>query len=102
MTRRQFWALTLAVAAPALGAAVTSSTAAPVPAVTMSTRTIATGAGSRPVHMIRIVPGRGARVEADGDHRIGMLGAIAGSLADGETRVDNDAVSGVSAADAVG
>lgn len=37
-------------------------------------------------------PLKGARVEADGDHRIGMLGAIAGSLADGETRVDNDAV----------
>jgi len=78
VTRRQFWALTLAVAAPALGAAVTSSTAAAVPAVTMSTRTIATGAGSRPVHMIRIVPGRGARVEAvwlgGGPGRTGTVG----------------------------
>lgn len=34
----------------------------------------------------------GARVDGRGDHRIGMLGAIAGSLASGETRVDNDAV----------
>ena len=34
----------------------------------------------------------GARVDAAGDHRIGMLAAIAGSLADGETRVENDAV----------
>jgi 3-phosphoshikimate 1-carboxyvinyltransferase len=34
----------------------------------------------------------GARVDGLGDHRIGMLGAIAGALADGETRVDNDAV----------
>jgi 3-phosphoshikimate 1-carboxyvinyltransferase len=34
----------------------------------------------------------GGRVDAAGDHRIGMLGAIAGALADGETRVDNDAV----------
>ncbi len=35
---------------------------------------------------------RGTRVDGLGDHRIGMLGAIAGSLADGETRVENDAV----------
>ncbi len=35
---------------------------------------------------------RGGRVDAFGDHRIGMLGAIAGSLADGECRIDNDAV----------
>lgn len=34
----------------------------------------------------------GARVDGRGDHRIGMLGAIAGSLASGETRVENDAV----------
>ena len=34
----------------------------------------------------------GARVDGGGDHRIGMLGAIAGSLADGETRIENDAV----------
>jgi 3-phosphoshikimate 1-carboxyvinyltransferase len=34
----------------------------------------------------------GARVDGLGDHRIGMLGAIAGALASGETRVDNDAV----------
>lgn len=39
-----------------------------------------------PVHL------HGARVDGRGDHRIGMLGAIAGSLATGETRVDNDAV----------
>jgi len=35
---------------------------------------------------------RGARVDGGGDHRIGMLGAIAGSLAEGETRIENDAV----------
>ena len=34
----------------------------------------------------------GARADGRGDHRIGMLGAIAGSLASGETRVENDAV----------
>ena len=34
----------------------------------------------------------GARVNAGGDHRIGMLAGVAGALADGETRVDNDAV----------
>jgi 3-phosphoshikimate 1-carboxyvinyltransferase len=34
----------------------------------------------------------GALVDGEGDHRIGMLGAIAGSLASGETRVENDAV----------
>ncbi|NUQ55100.1 MAG: 3-phosphoshikimate 1-carboxyvinyltransferase [Dehalococcoidia bacterium] len=39
------------------------------------------------------VPGlRGARVDAIGDHRMGMLAAIAGTLAEGETRIDNDAV----------
>ena len=34
----------------------------------------------------------GGKVDAGGDHRIGMLGAIAGMLAEGQTRVDNDAV----------
>jgi hypothetical protein len=78
MTRRQFCTLALAVATPALVAAVTPSTAAPIPAVTMSTRTIATAAGSRPVHMIRIVPGRGVRLEAvwlgGGPGRTGTVG----------------------------
>lgn len=34
----------------------------------------------------------GGRVDGAGDHRVGMLGAIAGSLATGETRVENAAV----------
>ena len=34
----------------------------------------------------------GAKLNGRGDHRIGMLGAIAGSLAAGETRIDDDAV----------
>lgn len=34
----------------------------------------------------------GGRIDAKGDHRIGMLGGIAGVLASGETRIDNDAV----------
>jgi 3-phosphoshikimate 1-carboxyvinyltransferase len=34
----------------------------------------------------------GHRVDARGDHRMGMLAAVAGMLAVGETRVDNDAV----------
>ncbi len=34
----------------------------------------------------------GARLDAGGDHRMGMLGAIAGALAGGETRVERDAV----------
>ncbi len=34
----------------------------------------------------------GAKVSGGGDHRIGMLGAIAGSLAAGSTRVEDDAV----------
>jgi 3-phosphoshikimate 1-carboxyvinyltransferase len=34
----------------------------------------------------------GARLSGRGDHRIGMLAAIAGSLADGETTVTDDAV----------
>lgn len=35
---------------------------------------------------------RGAHLDGRGDHRIGMLGAIAGSLAEGETNITNDAV----------
>lgn len=35
---------------------------------------------------------RAARVDGLGDHRVGMLGAIAGNLADGETHVEHDAV----------
>jgi len=35
---------------------------------------------------------RGARVDAGGDHRIGMLAAVAGALADGDTRIANSAV----------
>lgn len=35
---------------------------------------------------------RGAQIDAGGDHRIGMLAAVAGLLAGGETRVANDAV----------
>lgn len=34
----------------------------------------------------------GRRVDAHGDHRMGMLAAVAGALASGETRIDNDAV----------
>jgi hypothetical protein len=64
MTRRAIWALALAVATPPLAVAVTSSTAAAVPAVTTSSTTIATSAGPRPLHMVRIVPGRGVRLEA--------------------------------------
>ena len=78
MARRVRWALALAVAIPALGAALTSTTAAAVPAVTTSTRTIATGAGPRPVHLVRIVPGRGVRLEAvwlgGGPGRTGTVG----------------------------
>ncbi|GBD22568.1 3-phosphoshikimate 1-carboxyvinyltransferase 1 [bacterium HR29] len=37
-------------------------------------------------------PLRGARIDAGGDHRMGMLAGVAGALADGETRVLNDAV----------
>jgi len=37
-------------------------------------------------------PLNGARVDAGGDHRMGMLAGVAGALADGETRVANDAV----------
>ncbi|MCY3603914.1 MAG: 3-phosphoshikimate 1-carboxyvinyltransferase [Chloroflexi bacterium] len=35
----------------------------------------------------------GARLDAANDHRMGMLGAVAGALASGETRIENDAVS---------
>lgn len=35
---------------------------------------------------------QGARIDAGGDHRIGMLAAVAGSLAQGTTTVANDAV----------
>lgn len=38
-------------------------------------------------------PLHGARVDGLGDHRIGMVGAVAGALADGETHVADDAVS---------
>lgn len=34
----------------------------------------------------------GTKLNGRGDHRVGMLGAIAGSLADGETRIEDDAV----------
>jgi 3-phosphoshikimate 1-carboxyvinyltransferase len=34
----------------------------------------------------------GATVDAEGDHRVGMLAAIAGALADGETYIGRDAV----------
>jgi hypothetical protein len=78
MVRRLIWACTFAVATPVLGVAVTSSTAAAVPAVTTSTGTIATGAGPRPVHIVRIVPGRGVRLEAvwlgGGPGRTGTVG----------------------------
>jgi 3-phosphoshikimate 1-carboxyvinyltransferase len=35
---------------------------------------------------------RGGRIDAGGDHRIGMLAGVAGALAPGETRIDDDAV----------
>ena len=35
---------------------------------------------------------RGGTVDGGGDHRIGMLGGIAGMLAEGQTKVLNDAV----------
>jgi 3-phosphoshikimate 1-carboxyvinyltransferase len=37
-------------------------------------------------------PLHGGRIDAHGDHRIGMLGGTAGALADGTTRVENGAV----------
>ena len=44
MVRRLTWALLLVCATPVVGAATTSPTAAAVPAVTMSSATVATGA----------------------------------------------------------
>ena len=38
-------------------------------------------------------PLHGARVDGMDDHRIGMVGAVAGAIAEGETHVTNDAVS---------
>jgi hypothetical protein len=77
-SRRLLWASTLAVVAPALAVAVTPTMAAAVPAVTASSRTIATGAGPRPLHIVRIVPGRGVRLEAiwlgGGPGRTGTVG----------------------------
>ena len=49
MARRLSWALTLFVATAALGAALTSTTAAADRALTTSTSTVATGAGPRRV-----------------------------------------------------
>ncbi|MGH2608518.1 MAG: 3-phosphoshikimate 1-carboxyvinyltransferase [Tepidiformaceae bacterium] len=37
-------------------------------------------------------PLHGGHIDAHGDHRIGMLGGVAGALADGTTRVENGAV----------
>jgi len=77
-SRGSIWGLAVVAATAALGVAVASSTAAAGPAVTTSTRTIATAAGSRPVYMIRIVPGRGVRLEAvwlgGGPGRAGTVG----------------------------
>ena len=77
--RRLIWALALALATAAVGAALTSTTAAAGPAVTTSSSTIATGAGPRPLHMVRIVPGRGVRLQAvwlgGGPGRTGTVGA---------------------------
>ena len=78
VARRLIWALALAVATPALGAAATFTTEAAVPAVTTSSGTIATSAGPRPVHIVRVVPGRGVRLEAvwlgGGPGRTGTVG----------------------------
>ena len=38
------------------------------------------------------VPLAGHRIDARGDHRMGMLAAVAGALASGETQIENDAV----------
>ena len=77
--RRLIWALALALATAAVGAAQTSTTAAAGPAVTTSSSTIATGAGPRPLYMVRIVPGRGVRLQAvwlgGGPGRTGTVGA---------------------------
>jgi hypothetical protein len=79
MARRLTWALTLAFGTAVLAAPLTSTTAAADSAVTTSTSTIATGAGPRPLHMIRIVPGRGVRLQAvwlgGGPGRAGTVGA---------------------------
>ncbi len=78
MVRRLTWGLLLVCATPVVGAATTSPTAAAVPAVTMSSGTVATGAGPRPLHMVRIVPNRGVRLEAvwlgGGPGRTGTVG----------------------------
>jgi len=78
MVGRRIWVATFAVAAAAVGAALTSTTEAAGPAVTTSTTTIATGAGPRPAYMIRIAPGRGVRLQAvwlgGGPGRAGTVG----------------------------
>jgi 3-phosphoshikimate 1-carboxyvinyltransferase len=54
------------------------------------------GAKIRPLPDGFVVSGpqtlQGARIDASGDHRIGMLAAVAGALAEGETRIENGAV----------
>ena len=78
MARRLIWILALAAVTPALGVAGTSATSAAGPAVTSSSTTINTGAGPRPLHMIRITPGRGVRLQAvwlgGGPGRTGTVG----------------------------
>ena len=78
VARQLIWALALAAATPTLGAAETSATSVARPAVTSSSTTIATGAGPRPLHVVRITPGRGARLEAvwlgGGPGRAGNVG----------------------------
>jgi hypothetical protein len=78
MARWLICVLALAAAIPALGAAETSTSSAAGPAITTSTRTIATGAGPRPAYMIRIAPGRGVRLQAvwlgGGPGRAGTVG----------------------------
>lgn len=77
MTKRLIWVSASAVAVAGLGAVATPTPAAESP-VTVSTRTVATGAGPRPVYMIRIVPGRGVRLQAvwlgGGPGRAGTVG----------------------------
>ena len=78
MARRLIWVLALAAVIPMLGVAGTSATSAAGPAVTSSSTTINTGAGPRPLHMIRITPGRGVRLETvwlgGGPGRTGTVG----------------------------
>ena len=78
MARLLIWASTVVVAASALGVTVAPATEAAVPAATTSSRTIATAAGPRPLHLVRIVPGRGVRLEAvwlgGGPGRTGTVG----------------------------